>query len=223
MTVEIAMRLSGFLFLFIMITDIASVAFGNKIIGDLDSDAKLQKISDDPNKFKISIVIALIEHFSIIALAIMLFIAFGSYSIILGIVWITFRTGESLIDIYNEKNYWGLLNIARQYGGTSSAEKNTLSDLARTILKTKEFRFTFAMTLFSIGTITYSILFITYGVVPPIIGWFGLVASILFGFGSGIILVRPNFKVLGYLGGPLILLFVVVLGGWLLFSSHTIP
>ena len=100
--------------------------------------------------------------------------------------------------------------------------KKSLSDLARTILKTKEFRFTFAMTLFSIGTIAYSILFITYGVVPPIIGWFGLVASILFGFGSGIILVKPNFKVLGYLGGPSILLFEVVLGGWLLFSSHTI-
>lgn len=218
MTVEIAMRLSGFLFLFIIITNVASVRFGNKLTKDLDSDAKLQKINKHPNKFKISVVLALIEHFSIITLAIMLFIAFGSYSIILGVVWITFRTGESLIDIYNEKNYWGLLNIARQYLGASGAEKKSLSALAHAILKTKELRFTFAMTLFSIGTIAYLILFITYGLVPPSIGWFGLVASILFGLGSGIILVKPNFKVLGYLGGPLILLFEVVLGGWLLFS-----
>jgi hypothetical protein len=98
-----------------------------------------------------------------------------------------------------------------------------LSALAHAILKTKELRFTFVMTLFSIGTIAYLILFITYGLVPPIIGWFGLVASILFGLGSGIMLIKPNFKVLVYLGGPLILLFEVVLGGWLLFSSHTIP
>ncbi len=222
MTVEIAMRLSGFLFLFIIITNVASVAFGNKLTRDLDPDAKLQKIYDNPKKFKISIVLALIEHFGIIALAIVLFIAFGSYSVILGIVWITFRIGEGLIDIYNEKNYWGLLNTARQYSGAGGAENNSLSDLARTILKTKEFRFTFAMTLFSIGTLAYSILFVTYGVVPPIIGWFGLVASILFGCGSAIILVKPNFKVLGYLGGPLILLFEVVLGGWLIFV-HTIP
>jgi len=220
MTTEIAMRLSGFLFLFILITDIASVVFGNKIIIDLDSDTELQKINDDPNKFKISIVIALIHHFGIIALAIMLFIAFGSYSIILGIVWITFRIGESLILFYNEKNYWGLHNIARQYSGAGGAEKKSLSDLARTILKTKQFRWIFAQILFSIGTIAYSILFVTCGVVPPIIGWFGLVASILFGLGSGIILVKPNYKVPGYFGGLLIMLFEVVLAGWLLFYSH---
>jgi len=47
--------------------------------------------------------------------------------------------------------------------------------------------FTFAQILFSIGTLAYSILFVTYGVVPAIIGWFGIVASILYGFGNGII------------------------------------
>jgi len=186
------MILSGFLFLFIIITLVASEAFGNKLISDLDSDAKLQKINDDPKKFKISIVLALIEHSSIIALAVMLFIAFSPYNLILGIVWTISRIGEGLIDFYNEKNYWGLLNIARQYSGTSGAEKNSLSDLGRTILQTKNSRFAFAQILFSIGTIAYSILFVTYGVVPPIIGWFGLVASILYGFGSGIILVKPN-------------------------------
>ncbi len=222
MTVEVAMRISGFLFLFIIITNVASVRFGNKLTRDLDPDAKLQKIYDNPKKFKISIVLALIEHFSIIALVIMLFIAFGSYSLILGVVWIIFRIGEGLIDIYNEKNYWGLLNIARQYSGTSGVKKNSLSDSARTILKTKEFRFTFAQILFSTGTIAYSILFVTYEVVPPIIGWLGIVASILFGFGSGINLVKPNFKAPGYFGGLLILLFEVVLGGWLIFV-HTIP
>ena len=71
----IEMSFSGFLFLFIIITNVTSVAFGNKLINDLDSDAKLQKINDDPNKFQISIVLALIEHFSIIALGVMLFIS----------------------------------------------------------------------------------------------------------------------------------------------------
>ncbi|MBA7636127.1 hypothetical protein ES703_43742 [subsurface metagenome] len=217
------MRLCGFLFLLIIVLSVSFQAFGNKIISDLDSGAKLQNINDDPNKFKISIVLALMEHFSIIALVVMLFIVFSPYNLILGVVWTIFRIGEVLILFYNEKNYWGLLNIARQYSGTSGAEKNSLSDLALTILKTKEFRFTFAQILFSIGTIAYSILFVTYEVVPPIIGWLGIVASILFGFGSGIILVKPNFKVPGYFGGFLVMLFEVVLGGWLLFFSHIIP
>ena len=222
MDVEIAMRLSGFFLLFIMFAIMASVQFGNKLWGDLDSDARLQSINNDPNKFKKSIVIAFIHNFSIIAFVIILFIAFGSYSIILGIVWITFRTWESVILSYNEKNRWGLLNIAKQYSVTKGAEKNSLSDKALTILKTKDSRFKFAQIPFSIGTFAYSILFVIYGI-SPIIGWFGIVASILYGFGNGIELVKPNLKVPRYFGSGMIWLFELVMGGWLLFFAHTIP
>jgi len=215
------MSVSGFLFLFILVLNIAMAAFGYIIeIGDYDLDAELQKINNDPKKFQISLVLALIEHGSIIALAIMLFIAFSPYNIILGIVWTTFRIGEGLIKFYNEKNYLGLLNIAKQYSVTSGVEKNSLSDLARTILKTKDSRFTFAMILWSIGTLTYSIVLVTYGVVPPIIGWLGIVTSILVFFLNGIKLVKPDFKVFKVLlaiGGLLAILFEVIIGGWLIF------
>ena len=220
---KVEMFLSGFFFLFIIITNIASVRFGNKTFSDLDSDAKLQEINNYPKKFKISIVLILIEHVSIISLAVTLFIAFSPYNIILGIVWAIFRIGEGLIQIYNKKNYWGLLNIARQYSGTSGAEKNTLIDSGRSILKTKNSSFTFAQILFSIGTLAYSILFATDGVVPAIIGWFGIVASILYGVGAGITLIKPDFKVLWKIGGLLILLYEIVLGGWLLLSPLFVP
>ncbi len=167
-------------------------------------------------------MLALIEHVSIISLAVMLFIAFSQYNIILAVVWTIFRIGEGLIQIYNKKEYLGLLNIARQYLGTSDAEKKVLIDLGRSILKTKNSSFTFAQILFSIGTLAYSILFITYGVVPAIFGWFGIVASILYGLGNGIILVKPKFPILAYFGGASIFLFEAVLGGWLIFV-HTIP
>ena len=73
MTTEIAMRVSGFLYLFILASWAAMWALGNRIgMGDYDSDAELIKISDSPRKFQMSIVIALIDHGAIIALAIML-------------------------------------------------------------------------------------------------------------------------------------------------------
>ena len=203
------MKLCGFLFLLIIVLSVLSEVLGNKIISDLDSGARLQKINDDPKKFKISVLLMLIHNISIIAIVVMLFIVFSPYNLILGVVWTIFRIGEALILFYNENNYWGLLNIARQYSDTSGAEKNSLSDLARTILKTKESRFKFAQILFSIGTIAYSILFLTEGVVPPIIVWLGIIARILFGFGY--------FKVLSYFGGFLVMFFEVILGGWLLF------
>jgi len=210
-------KLSGFFFLFIIITNITSGRFGYISFNDLDSDAKLQRINTSPKKFKISFVLILIEHFSIISLAITLFIAFSFHNIIFGIVWAISRIGEALIQIYDKKSYWGLLDLAIKYPDTSGAKRDTLIDLGRSILNTKESRFTFAQILFSIGTLAYSILFVTYGVVPAIIGWFGIIASILYGLGNGIFRVKPNVKILWSLGGLLILIFEVVLGGWLLF------
>jgi len=131
----------------------------------------------------------------------MLFIAFNPYNLILGIVWTIFRIGEGLIQFYNEPNYWKLINIARQYSSTSGAEKTSLSDLARTIFKTKDTRFKFAMICWSIGTL----------------GWLGIVASILVGFSTGVKLVKLNFKDFTAIGGLTAILFEVIIGGWLLF------
>jgi hypothetical protein len=149
-----------------------------------------------------------------------LFIAFSTYNIVLGIVWCVFRIGEALIQIYDKKNYWGLLNIAKKYSDANKAEKDVSIDLGSKILTTKDSVFTFAQILFSIGTLAYSTLFVAYGVVPIIIGWFGIVASIIYGLGNGIFRIKHDFKVLWNIGGLLILLFELVLGGWLLFFSH---
>jgi len=210
--------LSGFLFWFIIVTNIASGRFGYETFSELDVDAKLQKINSDPKKFKIGTALILVEHIGIICLAVMLFLAFSPYNLMLAVVWVISRTGEGLIQIYNKKSYWGLLNMARKHSVSSGAEKTVLIDSGRGILETKNAVFTFAQVLFSIGTLAYSVLFATSGVVPDVIGWFGIVASIIYGFGSGIKLAKPNFKALWSLGGLLILIFEIVLGGWLLFS-----
>jgi hypothetical protein len=94
-------------------------------------------------KFKLGLVLIVIEHFAIIALAVMLFIAFNHYNLILAVVWTISRTTEGLIQIYTKKSSWGLLNIARQYSSISSTEKSSLIDLGHSILKTKNTVFSF--------------------------------------------------------------------------------
>jgi hypothetical protein len=210
--------LSGFFFLFIIITNLASGRFGYQTFSELDAEAELQKINNDPKRFKIGTVLILIEHISIICLALTLFLAFSPYNIVLAVVWAVARTGEGLIQIYNKKSYWELHNTAKQFAGANGAEKTALVDMGCSSLKTKNTVFTSTQILFSIGTLAYSILFATYGVVPEILGWFGIVASILYGFGSGIKLAKSNIKALWNIGGLLILIFELVLGGWLLFS-----
>ncbi len=217
MTIE--MNLSGFLFLFILVLNLVMGALGYLMEkDDYDSDADLQKINKSPRRFQLGIVLALIEHGSVIALTIVLFIAFSPYNLVFGIVWTAFRTGEGLIQFYNEPNYWRLIHIARQYSSASDAEKSSLSDLGRSIFKAKDTRFKFAMICWSIGTLAYSIVLVAYEVVPQVIGWLGVVSSILVGLSTGIKLAKLNAKDFTSIGGLPAILFEVIIGGWLLFS-----
>ncbi|MFW9969534.1 MAG: DUF4386 domain-containing protein [Candidatus Odinarchaeota archaeon] len=216
---NIEIWLSGFFFLFIIVTNLAGGLFGYKTVGDVDSEAQLQFINKSPIKFKIGVIIILIEHLGIISLAITLLIAFSPYNIILGIIWCISRIIEALIQIYDKKSYWGLLNLAIKYSSTSDVEKNVLIDSSNNIFKTKKFRFAISQLFFSIGTFAYSILFVAYGVVPLFIGWFGIIASILYVLGSGLFLIKTPIKALWSIAGLLILIFELTLGIWLLWYS----
>jgi hypothetical protein len=222
---NIVILFSGFLFLFIFVLQIAMAAFGYILEPrpkHYDSDAMLEKIYREPKKFRISIVLALIEHVCVITLASLLFLVFSPYFLILGIVWLIFRIAEGSIQVYIEKDYWKLFDIAQQNSGTSGAEKNSLFDSYRTILQSKSTRFAFTMICWSIGTLAFSIMLVTFVVGPPIIGWIGIIASILVGFSNGIKLVKPNskaYEVLSSIGGLSAILFEILIGGWLILYS----
>jgi len=83
----IEMLLSGFLFLFILVLNVVMGAFGYLMEkDDYNPDKDLKKINKNPKKFKIGICLALIEHGCVIALTILLFIAFSPYGLLIGIV-----------------------------------------------------------------------------------------------------------------------------------------
>jgi len=185
---------------------------------DYNPDKDLKKIAKNLKKFKIGIGLALIEHGCVIALTILLFIAFCSYSLLLGIVLGVFRTGEGFIQFYNEPFYWKLINIAKKYSGANETEKKSLSDSTRSIFKGKDTRFKYAMTCWSVGTLAFSIMLVICGFVPAIIGWLGIVASILVGFYTGIKLVKPNLKI-PPIGALFAILFEIIIGGWLIYYS----
>ncbi|MHA2085710.1 MAG: DUF4386 domain-containing protein [Candidatus Thorarchaeota archaeon] len=213
-------EISGFLLLLIIVVLVlASSRYGYEIFSELEPEAQLQKINEDPKKFRMGTMLVVFEHFVIVALAISLFLAFSSFNLLLGIVWLAARGTEGLIQVYNKRKYFGLLDVAKQYPGTSGSEKEALSDTALAILKSKNSTFAVAQILFSIGTLAYSILFAFYGVILVYIGWFGIVSSIIYGIGNGITRMRPDSRAVWNLGGLLIWIFELILGGWLLFYS----
>ncbi len=211
--------LSGFFFLFILILNLVMGAFGYLMEKDIyDPDIDLKKINKNPKKFQIGITLALIEHGCVIALTMLLFITFSSYNIYLGIIWGIFRTGEGLIQFYNEPFYWKLINIAKRYYSASDAEKKSLSDSAYRIFKGKDTRFKYAMLCWSVGTLAFSIVLVISDFVPQIIGWIGIIASIIVGFGTGLKLIKPKVKYTE-IGALSAILFEIIIGGWLLFSQ----
>ncbi|OLS27313.1 MAG: hypothetical protein HeimC2_11500 [Candidatus Heimdallarchaeota archaeon LC_2] len=212
--------ISGFLFLFIIVLNLLMVKLGHGLEAfDYDSESKLQKIIENPRNYKLSLILGFIEHLCIILLTIMLFIAYSQHNILLGVVWLTFRTGEGLFMVFNDINDLKLIKISNQYAITSGVKRKSFIDIGQIILQKKYFRFSIISILFSVGTLSYTIVFLKFNLVPTIIGWLGIIASITYGLGNGIKLVKPKFIGLMALGGLLVLLFESILGGWLLFSQ----
>ena len=74
------------------------------------------------------------------------------------------------------------------------------------------------MMCWSIGTLAFSIVLATSGVVPELIGWLGIVASILMSLWNAIKIAKLNSKNFSPIGGMASILFEVIIGAWLLFS-----
>ncbi|MCW4006961.1 MAG: DUF4386 domain-containing protein [Candidatus Bathyarchaeota archaeon] len=217
MVVEVV--LSGFLFWFIIVTNVASGRFGYETFSSLDAQAQLQKIASDQRCFKTATALILAEHMGILALALSLFLAFNVYSLLLAALWVIFRSTEAAIQIYNKKSYYQLHKLARQHQTADKTQQHILSSQAHGILKTKNHVFLLAQLLFSAGTLAYSALFVVYAtLVPPLIGWFGIAASITYAIGNAAALAKPHVKAPWNFGALLILVFEVILGTWLLLS-----
>ena len=191
-----------------------------------ESDYKLLNFNKNPGKFKVGFSLALIEHFCVITLAILLFFVISPYNILFGIACVIFRVAEGSIQVYLEKDYWGLLNIAQKYSEANNTEKNSLMDSYRSILKTKKYRFAYAMIGWSIGTLAFSIVLVTYGLVLPFIGWLGIIAGILIGFANVLNLLKPDVKAyeqISSFSGLLAIAFEILIGIVLMFFPPIIP
>ena len=212
--------LSGIVFLLIIvILSIAGEKYGYEVFSEYNAIVKLNKINENPQKFRTAITLVVFEHAIIIILSISMFLAFGSYNLILGFIWLLARSVEGLLQINNKRNFSELANIAAQYTSSSETEKEDLENKTLSLMRSKNSTFTVAQLLFSMGTFAYSLVFVIYAIIPILIGWLGIVTSIVYGLGNAIYRIRPSSKILWNIGGLLIFIFELILGGWLVISS----
>ncbi|MHA1967249.1 MAG: DUF4386 domain-containing protein [Candidatus Hodarchaeales archaeon] len=213
----VVMNLIGFLYLFILGTNAASVGLGNRIDErEEDAENRLQIINENPERFKLSIVIALISHISIFIIAGVLFLSFSQYDQSLAFIGTIFRFGEGVILVYNEIKFLTLLNLAKEYIIAGDVEQRALST-SKMILQKKSYQVMLAFNFLAISTLLYSILFLSSGAIPLPIGWLAFTASVLSVIGTSIVLAKPKLRQFASVF-ILLMLFELTFGVWLILS-----
>lgn len=211
------MKLCGFLYIYILITNAASVGLGNKT-GETDSASKLPIIAENPGRYRMSVFIAIVSHLGIVAITGMLFLAFSSYNTQLALIGSSFRLGEALAMIYGEVTVLRLIDLAREYV-LADSNKESIRLLGDQILRTKNTGVDLGLLLLSIGAIAYCVSFVQSGGVPSMIAWLGLAAGIISAVGI-LIKFASGFNALAVIGMVLMMVFEVIFGGCLLLYSH---
>ncbi len=213
---DLLISTSGFLFLLILVLNIAISAFatGTKLEG-YDAETEMQKIQAAPARFRASIAVSLLEHASIILLAVTLFLAFNAHNLLLAMIWTVFRTAEGLTFIYKTVKFRAIAGVASQYATAGEAERQSLRVRALDMFRIRDRRYDFALLLWSAGTLAYSVLFVTQGIVPAFIAWLGVVSAVSGGIGAAVKLLKPDVNPAVMLGGLLAMIFEVLVGGWL--------
>jgi hypothetical protein len=213
----LALKLCGFLYIFILITNAASVGLGNRT-GETDSAALLVTISDNPGRYRMGVIIAIVSHLGIVAITGMLFLAFSPFNRQLALIGSVSRLGEAVAMIYGEIAVFGLLRLAKEYA-LADSNKESLRLLGDQILRTKNTGVDVGLLLLSIGAIAYCISFVQSGAVPLRIAWLGLTAGIISAVGI-LIKLASGFGALAVIGMVLMMAFEITFGGWLLLFSH---
>jgi len=213
----LTLKLCGFLYIFILVTNAASVGLGNRT-GETDSAAVLATVSENPGRYRMGVIVAIASHLGIVVITGTLFMAFSPFNRQLALIGSVSRLGEALAMIYGEVTVLRLVDLAREYA-LADSNRESLHSLGDQILRTKNISVDLGLLLLSIGAIAYCISFVLSGAVPSMIAWLGLAAGVISATG---ILVKfaSGFGGIAVIGMMLMMVFEVVFGGWLLIFSH---
>ncbi len=214
----LALKLCGFFYIFILVTNAASVGLGNRI-DETDSVSKFLSILEDPDRYRRSVFVAIGSHLGIVMISGALFMAFSSYNRQLALIGSISRMGEALVMIYGEVTVLRMISLARKYV-LADSNKESLRLLGDQILRTKNTGVDLGLLLLSIGAIAYCVMFVQSGAVPSRIAWLGLAAGVISVIGI-VIKFASRFSSIAIIGMVLMMVFEISFGGWLLFFSKT--
>ena len=206
-------QVCGFLFLFILLTSALSRFFTGGPPDTENMPNALGAVAEGGKMFRIGIAVDLVSHFSIIALAGLLYLAFSPYNQSLALLGTLWLVAEGTIMALNEINYIMLLSVAQKLVSAAGAETSALETIGRTLTQAEGWGLKIGLAFLALGHLVYAILFVSSGAVPSALGWFGVLASILAAGGIWLNLINPSWSMVSFFA---LIPYEFPLGVWLL-------
>ena len=212
-------QLCGFLFLFVLLTSVLSKFMAGAPLDPEDVPNTLGAVAEGGRRFQLGIVLDLVSHVSVVALAGALYLAFSPHNRSLALLGTLWRVAEGTIIAFNELNNIVLLAVAQQFVSATGAEAVALETMGRTLITGGRLGLQDWLAFFALGSLLYGILFVSSGAVPRALGWWGVVASLLAAAAVWLNLINPNLRMISFLA---IIPYEIVLGVWLLLRGGQI-
>jgi hypothetical protein len=152
-----------------------------------------------------------------------LYLAFSPYNRPLAFLGTLWRVAEGIIIAFNELDSILLLVVAQRFVTATGAEAVALEAVGRTLIAAEDWGLKIGLAFLALGHLLYGILFVSSGVVPRGLAWWGIIASLLAAAGIWLTLINPNVSVaIKSITFLPIIPYEIVLGIWLLLRGGQI-
>ncbi len=211
-------RIAGITFILYIVVGVTQLILGAATAGG-GGAATLALMAGHAPRVRLDIVLTLVTSFTALTLAVALYAITRDEDRDLAILALCCRVGEGMLGVIALMITLGLLWLA-----TARTPDITQAHLlAGLLLKVQGWNTTIAATLFAVGSTLFSWLLLRGRMIPVILAWLGVAASVL-------LVVLLPMQLIGALRGPIIQLmwlpmaaFEIPLGLWLLIKGVAAP
>jgi Domain of unknown function (DUF4386) len=215
-------RLAGFTFLVYMAAGATAVVLMDRATNAEGTAATLARIGEHASDVRVAILLELLECFSALVLGVALYRITRDEDHELAMLALTCRVGEGVLGAIGIPKTMGLLWLATVGATTGAPDLATASALGANFLVPVPGALIGAP-FFAVGSLIFSWLLLRGRMVPVLLAWLGVFASVLLVAGL-------PFQLADFLKGPMtgymwlpMVVFQVLLGLWLLTSGVATP
>ena len=215
-------RIAGFTYLFYIVAGILGMVLFDPAAGVEGTAAKLAAITQHATDVRIGIGLNLLCCFSALVLAVTLYRITRDEDPDLAMLGLTCRVGEGVIGAVFMFSTLGLLWLGTA-AGANAPDPAAAQALGAFLFKVDSWSPTIGAIFFAVGSTLFSYLLLRGRMVPVVLGWLGVLASIL------LVVLLPG-QLAGFVTGPVLnfmwlpmLVFEVTLALWLLIKGVAMP